>query len=108
MPEKADEDAARRSPRGHRLHSPRRARDIGKLAARLAPPEEKAPAGARRNGAGSDDTIRVEVEGLKPTGELLDEEEDERGVFYMPPVVTVTVSLFLAYTIFVAVLIALG
>ncbi|HWS85848.1 MAG TPA: hypothetical protein VN282_02565 [Pyrinomonadaceae bacterium] len=35
-------------------------------------------------------------------------ELDEHGVFYMAPVVTVTVSLFLAYTLFVAVLIALG
>ena len=49
-----------------------------------------------------------DVEGPKPIAELLDEDEREHGVFYMLPVVTVTVSLFLAYTIFVAVLIALG
>ena len=50
----------------------------------------------------------MEVDGLKPSGGMLDEDEPEHGVFYMPPVVSVTVSLFLAYTIFVAVLIALG
>ena len=49
-----------------------------------------------------------DVEGPKPIAELLDKDEREHGVFYMPPVVTVTVSLFLAYTIFVAVLFALG
>jgi hypothetical protein len=44
----------------------------------------------------------------EPSGGLLDGDESEHGVFYMPPVVTVTVSLFLAYTLFVAVLIAVG
>lgn len=50
------------------------------------------------------------MEGKEPgtSGGLLDGDESEHGVFYMPPVVTVTVSLFLAYTIFVAVLIAAG
>ena len=77
-------------------------------AAHLAPPEEGTPAGPKGTGAGADDTIRVKAEDLKPAGGSPEEEEGERGVFYMPPVVTVTVSLFLAYTIFVAVLIALG
>lgn len=66
------------------------------------------PAGTGRNGAGPGDTIRVEVDDLKPSSGLLDEDEPAHGVFYMPPVVSVTVRLFLAYTIFVAVLIALG
>ena len=60
------------------------------------------------HGTGSDDTIRVEVDGLKPPGGPLDEDEPEHGVFYMPPVVAVTVGLFLAYTLFVAILIAFG
>ena len=55
-----------------------------------------------------DDTIRVDVEGLKPSGVTLYEDDCEHGVLYMPPVVTVAGSLFLVYTIFVAVLIALG
>ena len=103
-----EEDAARNGTSGRRPRRRRRARDTGKLVARLTPPEERTPTRTGRNGAGSDDTIRVEAENLKPTDGLPDEEEDEHGVLYMPPVVKVAVSLFLAYTIFVAVLIALG
>ena len=105
MRENDAEDATRRKS-AYRSHNHRRARDTGKAAARLAPPEERTPAGTGRNGAGPDDTIRVEVDGLKPPGGLLD--EDGHGVFYMPPVVSVTLSLFLTYASFVAVLIALG
>jgi hypothetical protein len=72
------------------------------------PLEERTPAGSGRNGAEPDDTIRVDADDLKSPGGLPDEDEPEHGMFYMPPVVSVTVSLFLAYTIFVAVLIALG
>ena len=108
MQGKDDKDAGRRKWSKYRSPSRRTARDVARSAARLAPPEERMPAGRGRNGAGPDDTIRVKAGVLKPTGELLDEGEDEHGVFYMPPVVTVAVSLFLAYTIFVAVLIALG
>jgi len=103
-----EEDAARNGTSGHRPRRRRRARDTGKLAARLAPPEERTTARTVKDGADSDDTIRVEAENLKPADGLPDEEEDEHGVLYMPPVVKVAVSLFLAYTIFVAVLIALG
>ena len=103
-----EEDAARDGTSGRRPRRRRRARDTGKLAARLAPPEERNPVLTGRNGAGPDDTIRVEAENLKPADGLPDEEEDEHGVLYMAPVVKVAVSLFLAYTIFVAVLIALG
>jgi hypothetical protein len=102
-----DDDAARRGTSVHRRRR-RRARDTGELAARLAPPEEKKPALTGRNGARPDDTIRLEAEHLKSADGLPGEEEDEHGVLYMPPVVKVAVSLFLAYTIFVAVLIALG
>lgn len=100
-----DEDAARRGTSGHHPDGRRRARHTGELAALLAPPEEREPG---RNGAGPDDTIRVKAENLKSAEGLPDEEEDERGVLYMAPVVKVAVSLFLAYTIFVAFLIALG
>ena len=103
-----DEDAARRGTGGPRPGRRRGARDTGELAARLTPPEEGQPALTGRNGAGPDDTLRVEAENLKPADGLPDEEEDEHGVLYMAPVVKVAVSLFLAYTIFVAVLIALG
>lgn len=103
-----DEDAARRGTSGRRPRGRRRARDTGELAARLAPPEEREPALTGRNGAGPDDTIRVEAENLKSAEGLPDDEEDEHGVLYMAPVVKVAVSLFLAYTIFVALLIALG
>jgi len=96
-------DAGRRKTRWNLSMTSRRERDTGRLAAKLAPPEERAPAGA-----GAEDTIRVEAADLKPAGGPLDEEEDGHGIFYMPPVVTVTVSLFLAYTLFVTVLIALG
>jgi len=101
-------DVARRRPYGYSSHANRGERDTGKLAARLAPPEERMTVGTGRNGAAPDGTIMVEDEGPKPIAELPDEDEREHGVFYMPPVVTVTVGLFLAYTIFVAVLIALG
>jgi hypothetical protein len=107
MREKDAGDAARRKP-AYRPRSSRRAHDTGKSAARLAPLEEGTPVGTGRTGAGPDDAIRVGVDGLKPSGGLPDGDEPEHGVFYMPPVVSVTVSLFLAYTIFVAVLIALG
>ena len=103
-----DEDAARLGTSGRRPGGRRRARDTGKLAARLAPPQERGPALTGRNGAGPDDTIRVEAENLKSAEGLPDEEEDEHGVLYMAPVVKVAVSLFLAYTIFVALQIALG
>jgi len=100
-----EEDAARNGTSGRRPRRRRRARDTGKLVARLAPPEERTTARTVKDGADSDDTIRVET---KPADGLPDEEEDEHGVLYMAPVVKVAVILFLAYTIFVAVLIALG
>jgi hypothetical protein len=100
-----EEDAARNGTNGRRPRRRRGPRDVGKLAARLAPPEERTNARTVKDGADSDDTIRVET---KPTDRLPDEEEDEHGVLYMSPVVKVAVSLFLAYTIFVALLIALG
>lgn len=100
-----DEDAARRGTSGRRLRRRRRARDTAELAARLAPPEEVTPARSGRDGAVSDDTIRVET---RSAAGMPGEEEVEHGVLYMPPVVKVAVSLFLAYTIFVAVLIAVG
>ena len=107
MPDQDDEDAGRRRSGGYRTRRPRSARDTGRLAARLAPLEERMPAVAGRNGAGPDDTIRLDLADLSTPGGPLDEEEDGHGVFYMPPVVTVSVGLFLAYTIFVAVLIVL-
>lgn len=96
--------AGHRRRRGYRLRGPRCARDVGELAAHLAPLEERM---SSENGAGPDDAIRVNAEHLKPARGPLDDEE-ERGVFYMSPVVTVTVSLFLAYTLFVTVLILVG
>ena len=105
---KDDEDAGRRRHSSYRPRRPRGARNIGELAARLAPLEERMPARAGGDATGPDGTIRVKAEHPKPAGGPLDEEEEERGVFYMPPVVTVAVSLFLAYTLFVAVLIAVG
>lgn len=50
----------------------------------------------------------MEAENLKSAEGLPDEEEGEHGVLYMAPVVKVAVSLFLAYTLFMALLIALG
>ena len=91
-----------------RLYRSRRGHDTGKLAARLAPPEERTPIGTGRTGTGPDDSNRVEVGGMKPSGGLPDGDEPEHGVFHMPPAVSLTVSLFLAYPILVAVLIALG
>ena len=105
---KDDEDAGRRRRRGYRPRRPRGTRDVSESAARLAPLEERMPDRAGGNGTGPDDTARVKAEHLEPAGGLLDEEEEARGVFYMPPVVTVTVGLFLAYTLFVAVMIAAG
>jgi hypothetical protein len=102
-----DEDAGRRRGNWYGTRRRRDGSDTGRLAARLAPLEERTPAPAGRNGTGPDDTIKVEVGDPGPSGGLPDE-GDEHGVFYMPPVVTVTVSLFPAYTLFVAFLIALG
>ena len=108
MPDQDDEDAGRRRRGGYRMRRQRGARETGRLAARLAPLEERTPAPAGRNGAGPDDTIRLDVDDPSTAGGPLDEGDDGHGVFYMPPVVSVAVSLFLAYTIFVAVLIVLA
>jgi hypothetical protein len=102
MRTKEAEDAARRRPRK------RSRRDTGRLADRLAPPEERRAAGAGQNGGGTDDTIRLNVEDQNPAGGLLDEEDGEHGRFYMQPVVAAAFGLLLVYTIFVAVLIAFG
>ena len=107
MPDQDDEDAGRRARGGYRTRRPHSARDIGRKAARLAPLEERSHAPAGRNGAEPDDTIRLDVDDQSTAGGPLDE-DDGHGVFYMPPVVSVAVILFLAYTIFVAVLIVLA
>lgn len=108
MPGKDAGDAGRRGRQRYSLHKPRSARDTGRSADLLAPLEERTPAGVRSSGDGPNDTIRMEGKEPEPSGGLLDGDESEHGVFYMPPVVAVTVSLFLAYTLFVAVLIAVG
>ena len=83
----------RKRPRLFGAHS--RNGDAAELAGRLAPPEELAAA------AYADDAMKIGA-GEPKTPKGLSEDAEGRGAFRPHPVVIVVLTLFVAYTLFVA------